>query len=355
MIGIYVGGTSAYCGKHTFVIALAHKLQQEGYKIGYMKPIGTLPLEKNGEIGDEDAFFMREMLGLAEPMDKLTPVIVDQDFRMRSFRTVGGGEYMERIADAYQKLSADKDVMIVMGTADIYTGKYCGLDGISIVQTLNLQAIVLDRYIYNHLAYDKVLVLRDILQKQLAGVVFNGIPPVFQNELDTLLVPMLQQNGISVLGSIPEDPLLGAIGVFELGKNLGGRLVCGSTHSNRMIEDFLIGTMQVENFATHFQKKRNTAILVGGDRCDVQFVALEGECSCLILTGNIYPNDVVISRAEALGVPIFVVRNDTYSVARQVEDILWRHKLREIGKIEHISRFINGVIDFERIKNKLQL
>ena len=56
------------------------------------------------------------------------------------------------------------------------------------------------------------------------------------------------------------------------------RLLCALSKSERVVEDFLIGTMQVENFTTYFKKKRNTAIIVGGDRSDVQFVALEGEC-----------------------------------------------------------------------------
>ena len=53
-----------------------------------------------------------------------------------------------------------------------------------------------------------------------------------------------------------------------------------------MVENFLIGTMQVENFLTHFKKHRNSAVIVGGDRSDVQLVALEGDCPCLILTGT---------------------------------------------------------------------
>ena len=64
MVGIYVGGTSAYCGKHTIAMSLAVTLQEQGYRIGYMKPVGTLPLEKDGKTGDEDAFFMQEVLGL---------------------------------------------------------------------------------------------------------------------------------------------------------------------------------------------------------------------------------------------------------------------------------------------------
>ncbi len=110
MIGIYVGGTSAYCGKHTITMSLAVKLQKEGYRVGYMKPVGTLPLEKDGKTGDEDAFFMQEVLGLSEDPQQVTPVVVDQDFRMKMFHSACDNDLMDKIKNAYQKLSRDKDV-----------------------------------------------------------------------------------------------------------------------------------------------------------------------------------------------------------------------------------------------------
>ena len=84
-----------------------------------------------------------------------------------------------------------------------------------------------------------------------------------------------------------------------------------------MVENFLIGTMQVENFMTHFRKHKNSAVIVGGDRSDVQLVALEGNCPCLVLTGNLYPNDIILTRSEVLSIPIVVVRDDTFTVAPQ--------------------------------------
>ncbi len=354
MVGIYVGGTSAYCGKHTIAMSLAVTLQEQGYRIGYMKPVGTLPLEKDGRTGDEDAFFMQEVLGLSEDPQKVTPVVVDQDFRMKTFRsTCEAGLLMGKIKSAYQELGRDKDVMIVVGAGSMLSGKYCNLDGVSIVRALDLYAIGLDRYVH-HIAYDYFFWLQEVLQEKLLGVLLNDIPPAFQSELDTMLIPMFKQKGLCVLGVVPRDPLLGAISVSELAQCLGGRLLCASSKSERVVEDFLIGTMQVENFTTYFKKKRNTAIIVGGDRSDVQFVALEGECPCLILTGNIYPSDVVMTRAEALDVPVLVVRDDTYVVSGQVEDILNRHKQRDRSKVEHVTQFVSSYIDLDAIKNRLK-
>jgi uncharacterized protein len=177
--------------------------------------------------------------------------------------------------------------------------------------------------------------------------------PVFKEELDSLLHPFLESKGIKVLGKIPSDPLMGAIKVADLADRLGGKIITAQDKSERVVENFLIGTMQVENFMTHFRKSKKSAIIVGGDRSDVQLVALEGQCQCLVLTGNLYPNDIIMTRAEVLEVPIVVVRDDTFTVAKKMEAILSRHKLRDVIKIQHGSQLVSSIIDFQYMKETL--
>jgi BioD-like phosphotransacetylase family protein len=327
------------------------KLQKEGYRVGYMKPVGALPQEKNGVLGDADAFFVQDILGLAENPALVTPVVVDQDFKMKAF-TGKCDDLMPRIKAAYEELGKDKDVMIVAGSGSMYSGKYCGLDGVSVVKALGIKAIVIDRYV-KELNYDYLLSMKERLGDQLLGVLLNDIPPVFKEELDTLLHPFLESKGIKVLGKIPSDPLMGAIKVADLADRLGGRIITAQDKSERVVENFLIGTMQVENFMTHFRKSKKSAIIVGGDRSDVQLVALEGQCQCLVLTGNLYPNDIIMTRAEVLEVPIVVVRDDTFTVAKKMEAILSRHKLRDVIKIQHGSQLVSSIIDFPFMKDAL--
>jgi BioD-like phosphotransacetylase family protein len=327
------------------------KLQKEGYKVGYMKPVGALPQEKNGVLGDADAFFVQDILGLAENPALVTPVVVDQDFKMKAF-TGKCEDLMPRIKSAFEELSKDKDVMIVAGSGSMYSGKYCGLDGVSVVKSLGIKAIVIDRYV-KELNYDYLIAMKERLGDQLLGVLLNDIPPVFKEELDTLLHPFLESKGIKVLGKIPSDPLMGAIKVADLADRLGGRIITAQDKSERVVENFLIGTMQVENFMTHFRKSKKSAIIVGGDRSDVQLVALEGQCQCLVLTGNLYPNDIIMTRAEVLEVPIVVVRDDTFTVAKKMEAILSRHKLRDVIKIQHGSQLVSSIIDFQYMKESL--
>ena len=189
MVGIYVGASSGYSGKNMIAMGIGLKLQKEGYRVGYMKPVGALPLEKNGVLGDADAFFVQDILGLAENPALVTPVVVDQDFKMKAF-TGKCEDLMPRIKAAYEELSKDKDVMIVAGSGSMYSGKYCGLDGVSVVKALGVKAIVIDRFV-KELNYDYLLSMKERLGDQLLGVLLNDIPPSFKEELDTLLHPFL--------------------------------------------------------------------------------------------------------------------------------------------------------------------
>lgn len=353
MTGIYVGATSGYSGKNMVAMGLGLKLQKEGYRVGYMKPVGALPQEKNGILGDADAFFVQDILGLDEDPTLVTPVVVDQDFKMKAF--AGKCEdLMPKIKTAYTALGKDKDVMIVAGSGSMYSGKYCNVDGISVIKALDIKGLVIDRYV-KELNYDYLMAMKEQLGDQLLGVLLNDIPSSFRDELDNLLHPFMESKGIKVLGKIPSDPLMGAIKVADLADRLGGKIITAQDKADRVVENFLIGTMQVENFMTHFRKNRKSAIIVGGDRSDVQLVALEGQCQCLVLTGNLYPNDIIMTRAEVLEVPIVAVRDDTFTVAKKMESILSRHKLRDLIKIQHGSQLVSSIIDFHYIKAALEL
>ena len=198
MVGIYVGATSGYSGKNMIAMGIGLKLQKEGYRVGYMKPVGALPLEKNGVLGDADAFFVQDILGLTDDPTLVTPVVVDQDFKMKAF-TGKCEDLMPRIKAAYETLGKDRDVMIVAGSGSMYSGKYCGVDGISVVKNLGIKAIIIDRYV-KELNYDYLIAMKELLGEQLAGVLLNDIPPAFKEELESLLHPFLESKGIKFLG-----------------------------------------------------------------------------------------------------------------------------------------------------------
>ncbi|MDL2291055.1 AAA family ATPase [Desulfovibrio sp. OttesenSCG-928-F20] len=349
--GLYIGGTRAYSGKNMLCVGMGIRFQKEGLNVGYMKPVGAMPTEKNGVIGDEDAFFVQEVLGLDQPSELVSPVLVTQDFKMRAFAGQAG-ELMPRIHEAYDKLAIERDLMLVCGTGYTMSGKYCGLDGIRMAHELSLKAVIIDR-LHHEVSYDELLCIKEQLGDLLLGAVLNDVPFSFMAEIESVIRPYLERKGVRVLGIIPRDPLMGSIRAHELAEGLGGRLVASQSRADGMVENFLIGTMQVENFMTYFRRNPNAAVIVGGDRADVQLVAIEGNCPCLVLTGNLFPNDIILSRADSLNVPIVMVRQDTYTVAKKMEDLLSRHKMRDVMKIRQGTQLVGNSLDFEVVHEAL--
>jgi BioD-like phosphotransacetylase family protein len=352
MLGIYIGSTAGYSGKNLVAVALGLRLQKDGLKVGYMKPVGAVPHREGDKVGDEDAFFMLDVLGLDADPALVTPVLVTRDFKVKAF-TEGVGDLMGEIKSAYEKLSEGVDVMIVAGSgAYMDSGAYCGVEGVRVARELGLKTLLIDRF-FGELRYDSLLRSRKRLGDDLAGVVFNDVPEGYRAEVDDLIIPFLERQGLDVFGVIPSDPVMGAIKVSDLAARLSGKVVSAHGRADRVVENFLIGTMQVENFMTHFRRHKNSAIIVGGDRADVQLVALEGACPCLILTGNLYPNDIIMTRSEVLETPIIMVRDDTYTVAKKMEAILSSHKLRDTIKVTHGTQLVGSSLDFPRLRAKL--
>ena len=351
--GLYIGSTRAYSGKNMLSVGIGLHLQREGVNIGYMKPVGAMPVHQDETTEDEDALFVQEVLNLEQPANLVTPVLVTQDFRMRAF--AGNTDaHMLKIASAYEELCRDRDLMLIGGSGHILSGKYCGLDGIRAVRELKLRALIIDR-LQHEINYDELMNIKEQLGDHMIGVVLNDIPASFTAEIDSVIRPFLERNGIPVLGVIPHDPLMSSIRAFELAEGLGGRLVAAQNRTDGMVENFLIGTMQVENFMTYFRRNPNAAVIVGGDRADVQLVAIEGNCPCLVLTGNLYPNDVILAHADTLNVPIVMVRQDTYTVAKKMEVLMNRHKMRDVIKIRQGALLTSSNLDFAAIREGLGL
>jgi BioD-like phosphotransacetylase family protein len=352
MVGVYIGSTTGYSGKNLIAMSLGLRFKKQGLKIGYMKPVGAVPRKDEHAPGDEDAAFLQEVLGLRQDPALVTPVVVNRDFARRAF-SEDIGDLMPGIVSAYGELSAGKDVMIIAGSGNFLgSGTYCGLDGVSVSRALDAKVVIIDRY-QNELKYDYVLRCREALGDNLAGVILNDVPEHYRQEVDELLVPFLRRKGVTVLGVIASDPIMGAIKVSDLAERLGGKVISAHHKADRVVENFLIGTMQVENFLAHFVRRKNSAIIVGGDRSDVQLVALEGSCPCLILTGNLHPNDIILTRSEVLQTPIIMVREDTFAVAKRMESILSRHKLRDMIKVNHGIQLVADALDFDLLAGRL--
>lgn len=81
----------------------------------------------------------------------------------------------------------------------------------------------------------------------------------------------------------------------------------------------------------------------------MQLVGLEAATRCLILTGNLRPMPEVLRRAEEIGVPVLLVRQNTLETVEAIEEVFGKTRLGQETKLEQFESLFAEHFDFERL------
>lgn len=233
------------------------------------------------------------------------------------------------------------------GAGSLNKGTLVGLSGLELVKTLGAKVLLIVRY-ESELVVEDIFWAGERLKKNLSGVIINDVPQNKTKYAEERLLPYLEKQGITVFGVIPHDKVLASVSVQEMVERLGGRVLCREDKLEELVEDLSIGAMNVESALKRFRKKKNKAVITGGDRPDIQLAALETSTKCIILTGNLYPNAVVLGRADELGVPMILVSEDTLTTVERIADILGHLRIREEKKLLRAKRLLEEKVNLKR-------
>lgn len=350
MVTLYVVSSEPYSGKTLACLALGKRWQRQGLRVGYMKPLGSLPVMVGNQVTDEDAQFAAQQLGLkASPADLCPIVLTPETCHLKA------EEARARVKEAFAASSAGVDVMLVGGAGSLLSrGAMLGLDGVRVAEMLDAKVLLVGRC-GSFLDADSIIASQSALGERLVGVILNLVPPREKERIQESVVTCLEGLGISVLGVLPVDPILHSVSVRELVEATGGELLCGGEAAEELVENFVVGAMGVERALHYFRRTPRKCVITGGDRSDVQLAALETPTRCLILTGALRPRYTVQARAEELGVPVLLVADDTLSTVATIEELLGKLRVREPRKIEHAVRQFEAHLDLKKLDAALGL
>lgn len=342
---LFITSTTEYSGKTLMVLGLGKRLQADGYKIGYMKVLGKNPTTVSGVVVDSDASVVRDVLSLNDPPKLTCPVLITQDMIAKAYE----GEDLkldELFIQSHEELSKDKDIILVEGTVMFGEGSLFKLSVKGLVERLNADVLVIDNT-KREIFVDNLIMSKEILGKNLIGCVLNQVDLPRRDYIERRVLPFMSSSGLNVFAVIASEPFLMSVTIRELAEALGGEIICCKHKQDELVERFSVGAMNVEGALSYFRKIRSKAVITGGDRGDIQLAALETSTQCLILTGNMYPNDVIIAMAEEREVPIMVVRSDTLTVVQRVEDIMSTLRISDHRKIDRAIQLVGEEFNFD--------
>ena len=354
MRALYVTSTGIFSGKTALCVGLGRRMQQDGFEVGYMKPVSTIARRIKGRIVDEDALFMSEVLGLSEPPDEISPVTLVPHQVARILSGEDQTDYVEHLTAAFARVSQGKQAMILEGGASVIEGSLVGLAATNVSQQLQAPVLVIAKY-ESDLVVDDLLGARELHGENMLGAVINVVPRQRMRFVQEVIKPYLEDHGVSVFGILPQERLLLSISVDELAECLMGEILCCADHKAELVEYLMVGAMSVDSALTYFRRKPNKAVITGGDRPDIQLAALETSTKCLILTGNLRPSPIIMARAEEVGVPMILVKQDTLTAVEIIEQSFGKTRFHQEQKVRRFREMMEERFDFEKLYAAMKL
>jgi BioD-like phosphotransacetylase family protein len=331
LVALYVTSIPAGAGKTAVCAGLGRHLQGDGKKVGFFKPL--VAEIKSPEAIDSDAQFMKQVLALEEPVASLCPVIGGQ------------GDVAKKIKEAYAKVARGKDVVIVEGVWRQRPGGKPIEASYQVVETLDARVIIVEPYSEKPSA--AMPNYRDF-GKYLLGVVVNKAPR-------SRLSAQFDRGGVDVLGVLPEDRALLSLTVGELAAHIKGEILNSGGRASELVEDFMLGAMSVDSGLDYFGRKDSKAVVVRGERPDMQLAALETSTRCLVLSGGVAPIPAVLRKAEDKGVPIILTKGDIVSTVNGIELALGKTRFNQEEKLARLGEIMEEQFNFKALYKGLNL
>ena len=350
MVPIFIASNTFYSGRTFISIGLALKLMEQGYKVGYLKPLGKIPVKTGKDIFDADALFIKETLGLEEPLDVISPFV--QTYESQTLLFEGRlKDVKTQIMTAFRSLKK-KDFVIIGGAGDLFEGALLGINASSLLKAMKAHLLIVERW-HGESSTDSLFGTAKLVGEHFCGGIINKVPVSAIGYVKDTVRPFLEKKGVKIFGVFAKDRSLDAITVRQLNYILSGQVLCCEDRLDEFIENFSIGAMDVDSALNYFRRTQNKAVITGAHRSDIQLAALETSTRCIILTGGITTNAVVIGKAQAKGVPIISVADDTFTTIDKIEGSMGTTSIREKNKVERVKELMDIEFDMKRFLKTL--
>jgi BioD-like phosphotransacetylase family protein len=351
MIPIYIASNTPFAGRTFVSLGLGLKLKEMDYDVGYLKPLGTIPVKTGKGFHDADALFVKEILDLKESLEVISPFVLD--YESKTLLLSGSlKDARKQVMAAFRSLKK-KDFVIIGGAGDLFEGSLTGLDALSLAGEMKARILLVEPW-RDEVSADTIYGCSRLLGERFAGAVLNKVPEAAMAHVKGSVKPFLMKKGAPVYGVFPKDRFLESVTVRQLNEILNGTVLCCEDRLDEHVEHFLIGAMDVDSALNYFRRTPNKAVITGAHRSDIQLAAMETSTKCIIITGGFQTNEVVLGKARATKTPIISVSDDTFSAIDKIEFRMGKTSIRERKKVERAKQLLDAEFDMFGFLNRLK-
>jgi len=353
---IFISSTEQRSGKSLVTLGLINAFQGMIPSVGYMKPIGQR--KDAGKGVDEDASLVKAIFDLQDDLHDINPAtMVDaQEDRDALF---------EKVFNSYNRISSGKDAVVIEGTD--YTSTISALEfDINAELAKNMAAPVLlvakgNKKSLAEISQTIVECTESFRESgcDFLGAVVNRFSSENYSDDSYELSEILSSKGITLFGTIPQDPLLAGPRLREVSEKLNAEVLFRGDDLSKVVTDAKVLAMSPENALQHINDKDGYLLITPGDRIEHLFTVLSAQKSTyypqyagLILTGGLIPGKNVRKLMAGItdaDLTILSVKGDTYKVALEVGQITGEIDAEDREKVELAYRLVERYVDINKL------
>ena len=357
---VFLAATGQNRGKTTTSLGLLAAIRERGLRLGFLKPVGQRYLVIDGTRADEDAVLVSEAFGLPDALDDMSPVTLPRHFTTDFVMGLVDDDLGAQVADAYERIAADKDVVVIEGTGHAGVGAVVELSNARVAAMLDAPVIIVSEGGIGR-PIDEIVLNCSLFAEhgvRVIGAVVNKVDVESHPHLPEVLERGLAQHGVQLLACIPYSQFLANPSLELIATHLDGELLAGEATPGLTIGWVAIGAMQAVH-AVELLRDR-TLLITPGDREDLIIAAIEANRSAvvprvigIVLTGGFRPAASVLEALRNARIFTYLVRTDTYRTAQAVDEILVKTHSSDTEKISTIIELVDGALDVDRLLARL--
>jgi len=358
---IYITSTGRDVGKTSISLGLAKSLLNEGYRVGYMKPIAQRCIEVDGKKVAEDVLLMKEFFELEGSLTDMSPFIVAEGITNKYIK----GDIKSpknKILRAYRRIEKDSDVVIIEGSGHAGVGSVFDLSNADVAKLLDAQVLIVSEGGVGS-TIDS-LTLNYALFKScgcsVLGVIVNKVIEEKLDKIKNLLRKGIKkQNGLQIFGFLPYKSILLKPTLLVVKKALKlavineGNKFISSPVWDEQIEKVVIATMEPHVLMEEVTGTNDKVLIVtSSDRSDIILAALtlyhSGVSNLIgvLLTGGTLPNSIM-KVIEKTNLPIMLADGNIYYIASSIHNLTIKITQKDEMKINILTDLFDIYIDKE--------
>ena len=349
---IYVASPEGDTGKSTIALGIVHRLAATVARVGVFRPITRL---------GEDRDYILELLlahtTAALPYDECVGVSYQQLHE-------DPDAALADIVDRYHHVADQCDAVLIVGSdyTDVATPSELSMNARI---AANLGAPVVLAVKATGRTPEQVAQVVDVCLDEItaqhahtAAVVANRCDPSQMSAVADVLKRFGPKTYV-----LPEEPLLVAPSVAELGQAVEGSLLRGDPALlTREAMDVLVAGMTAEHVVERLTE--GVAVITPGDRSDVVLAVLSAHAaegfpslSCVILNGGLelHPSIAALVAGLGLRLPIITTRYGTFETASKVASARGRVTVGSQRKIDTAIALMDSHVDTAELLAQLSI